>query len=204
MISNTEYQLRNTRNLVTAIITCWFFLVVFGAKTNFLSNLYMPLIALIVASTIAIPVTWYFYSQNLRLYMIKLGHRNIILMHSWRIPAAILFFWYGYLGELPNLFWILAGVGDFIAGSMAVWFFYKPESHQSYKFFHRFGFADFIIAVGTGLTFTLMQDEKMGLITKLPMALIPLFGVGISGASHIMAFDMLKKKVGFKKKVETK
>jgi hypothetical protein len=65
-----------------------------------------------------------------------------------------------------------------------------------YRSFHRFGFADFVVAVGTGLTFTLLQDPLMALITTLPFALIPLFGVGISGASHLMAFDMLRRHTG--------
>jgi hypothetical protein len=33
------------------------------------------------------------------------------------------------------------------------------------------------------------------------MALIPLYGVGISGASHIMAFDLLRRHVGIEHKV---
>ena len=61
---------------------------------------------------------------------------------------------------------------------------------------HRFGFVDFVIAVGTGLTFTLLLDPRMELIATLPFALIPLFGVGISGASHIVAFDMLRRQAG--------
>jgi len=56
-----------------------------------------------------------------------------------------------------------------------------------------FGFADFICAVGTGLTFTLIGDPLMATLTTLPMALIPLFGVGISGASHIVALNALRR-----------
>jgi hypothetical protein len=52
-------------------------------------------------------------------------------------------------------------------------------------------------AEGTGLTFTLLLDFRMAPIATLPLALIPLFGVGISGASHLMAFDMLRRGVGF-------
>jgi hypothetical protein len=36
----------------------------------------------------------------------------------------------------------------------------------------------------------------MAPIAILPLALIPLFGVGISGATHLMAFDMLRRGVG--------
>ena len=122
-----------------------------------------------------------------------------MLMHAWRIPAALLFFWYGFQEKLPPLFWVLAGTGDLIAGSYAVYLAFKPETVERYRSFHRFGFADFIVAVGTGLTYTLLQDPKMALVTVLPMALIPLFGVGISGATHLIAFDMLRRGSGMQR-----
>lgn len=48
------------------------------------------------------------------------------------------------------------------------------------------------MAVGTGLVFTLLNDSRMATIRELPMVLIPLFGVGISGASHLIAFSLLR------------
>ena len=65
-----------------------------------------------------------------------------------------------------------------------------------YWVFHLFGFADFVVAVGTGLTYFLLNDPRMSGIQTLPMALIPFYGVGISGASHIMAFDLLRRRPG--------
>jgi hypothetical protein len=53
---------------------------------------------------------------------------------------------------------------------------------------------DFIIAVGTGLTFSLLQISMMNTIATYPVALIPLFGVPISGVSHIMALDLLARR----------
>lgn len=52
------------------------------------------------------------------------------------------------------------------------------------------------VTVGTGLTFTLLQDPRMALVTVLPMALIPLPGVGISGTTHLIAFDYLRRRQG--------
>ncbi len=52
------------------------------------------------------------------------------------------------------------------------------------------------MAIGTGLIFFLLNDPRMSGIQTLPMALIPLYGVGISGASHIMAFDLLRRGPG--------
>ena len=92
-------------------------------------------------------------------------------MHVWRVPAAMLFFYYGLRGELPALFWILAGVGDLMAGSLAATLLWRPHSVALYRRIHVFGFIDFVVAVGTGLTFTLLQDPRMTLLTTLPMHL---------------------------------
>lgn len=70
------------------------------------------------------------------------------------------------------------------------------KTRGRYLVFHLFGFADFVVAVGTGLTLFLQNDPLMAGIQTLPMALIPFFGVGVSGASHLMAFDLLRRGAG--------
>ncbi len=191
-----HYNDRRLILLLWATAATWLAAVVIAAETGLLPRLYQPLIAAIVAATIVLPTLWYFTSVNLRRVVEGIGHRRIMILHAWRVPAALMFFWYGTQGLLPPLFWILAGVGDLIAGSYAIYLAFKPEKAARYLSFHRFGFADFVIAVGTGLTFTLLQDPRMAPIAILPLALIPLFGVGISGATHLMAFDMLRRGVG--------
>lgn len=183
---------------IIGVLVLWLAAVIFGAASGYLAKLYMPFVALIVAATIVAPTVWYFASPRFRTVVEDVGHYRIMLFHIWRIPAALLFFWYGFQGLLPSAFWILAGTGDLIAGSYALYLAVRPESSKTYWSFHRFGFADFLVAVGTGLTFTLLQDPRMGPIASLPLALIPLFGVGVSGASHLMAFDMLRRGVGFR------
>ena len=85
----------------------------------------------------------------------------------------------------------MAGMGDLLASLFAATLLWRPRSAANYRDAHVFGFTDFVVAVGTGLTFTLLQDPRMALLTTLPMALIPLFGVGLSGASHIVALSWL-------------
>lgn len=189
---------RFTMLAVIAMLLVWATAVVVAAQSGFLATLYQPLIGGIVALTIIVPTLLYFASSAMREMMDAVGHRRIIQFHIWRIPAALLFFWYGAQGQLPPLFWILAGVGDLIAGLFALFAVTRPEEPARYLRFHLFGFADFVVAVGTGLTFTLLEDVRMQPVAALPMALVPLFGVGISGATHLMAFDMLRRGAGFR------
>lgn len=180
------------------ILAVWALAVVASAQSGVLASLYPPLIGAIVATTIVLPTLIYFASQGLKDFADGVGHRPLLAFHTWRIPAALLFFWYGANGALPPAFWVLAGVGDLIAGGWAAWLLSRPESEARYRAFHIFGFADFVLAVGAGLTFTLLQDPRMAPIASLPLALIPLFGVGISGVTHLVAFDMLRRGTGLK------
>lgn len=71
-----------------------------------------------------------------------------------------------------------------------------PKTRNRYLVFHIFGFADFVVAVGTGLILFLLNDPRMIGIQTLPMALILFYGVGILGASYIMAIDPLHRGIG--------
>jgi hypothetical protein len=198
-LSPAQARLSLTASAIGAVVAAWFAAVLVAAGSGALAQLDRPLIAALVAVSIIMPVAWYFSSPSLRALVETVGHRRIALFHAWRVPAALLFFWYGAQGALPPAFWILAGVGDLIAGVYALRVASGPESLERYRGFHRFGFADFVVAVGTGLLFTLLDDPRMATIAVLPMAVIPLFGVGLSGATHLMAFDMLRRRVGLRR-----
>ena len=72
-------------------------------------------------------------------------------------------------------------------------FFLGKQSIQKDIAFHLYGQLDFILAVGAGLTFTVLQVPLMENIAPFPIVLIPLFGVSLTGASSIMAIDALIK-----------
>ena len=172
----------------------WLMAVVAAERSGVLAELgrrFMPGYALLVALGIALPTLAYFSLARVRRAVDGIGLHAITLMHAWRIPAALMFFHVGLQGQLPTLFWVLAGVGDLLAGAYALTVAGRPRTREHYRRIHVFGFADFVVAVGTGLTFTLLGDPRMALLTTLPMALIPLFGVGLSGASHIIALRTL-------------
>jgi len=182
--------------LPTALLT-WLIAVVWaslGGALGALAQAFMPAYAALVALGIATPLVAYFTFQPVRRAVDSVGLRWLTLMHVWRIPAALVFFWYGALGELPSLFWVLAGVGDFLAGCFAATLWWRAATPERLRRIHVFGLIDFVVAVGTGLTFTLIGDPRMALLTTLPMALIPLFGVGLSGASHIVALNALDRR----------
>lgn len=156
-----------------------------------------PGIAALVVVGVAAPTFLYFRVRAFQIFMEDYGLRALTLLHAWRIGAALLFFHYGAQGLLPERFVLHAAWGDLIAGAAALLVVMLPFSRGRYFAMHVFGMADFLLAVGTGLYFTLVAPQEMDAIRELPLALIPLFGVGISGATHIIAFDLLRRRRGY-------
>lgn len=154
----------------------------------------MPAYALLVALGIALPLLAWWTSPVVRSLVLALGVRRLTLFHAWRIPAALVFLEAGLHGRLPPLFWILAGTGDLLRGLFALTVWRGPREPDRYRWIHLFGFADFVVAVGTGLAFILLGDPPMATLTTMPMALIPLFGVGLSSASHVVALTLLAQR----------
>lgn len=169
----------------------WAVTVAWTAISGSLARLHPPLIAALVAAGIALPTLAYFGSPMLQSLAARVGLARLTALHLWRVPAALAFYAYGLAGELPPLFWIVAGTGDLIAGLYAAGALRQAPTRQYFLRFHRFGFADFVVAVGLGLSYTLLQDPRMAPIAQWPMALIPLFGVGLSGTAHLIAFHQL-------------
>lgn len=178
------------------VLTVWGAAVAAAAHAGVYGRVAPVFLAGIIALGIVVPILVYGMSAGLRRYIERIGLRGLTAFHIWRIAAALVFFWYGANDWVPKSFVLNAGVGDLIAGLMALAVTVLPKSRNRYLVFHLFGFADFVVAVGTGLTLFVLNDPRMSGIQTLPMALIPLFGVGISGASHLMAFDLLRRGVG--------
>lgn len=93
--------------------------------------------------------------------------RWLALFHVWRVPAGLAFLWYGAQGEIPGLFAKLAGWGDVAVGVLAVGAVaISPRctartARWGYIAFHSFGMLDFVVAVGTGLPFSVVGNPPM-------------------------------------------
>jgi hypothetical protein len=198
MDQEIEIRKRRGTRVLLSVLAIWGLAVAVAAETGVYRAVTPLLLAPVIALGIVVPVVVYAISDGFRAYIEAIGLRSLTAFHVWRIAAALVFFWYGAHNLLPETFVRNAAWGDLVAGLLALGVILLPESRNRYLAFHIVGFADFVVAVGTGLTLFLLNDPRMSAIETLPMALIPLYGVGISGASHIMAFDLLRRRLGIK------
>ncbi|MBD2840714.1 permease [Erythrobacter rubeus] len=168
-------------------------LVTYLAAIGFFASIDVRFFAATVVATMAALTISYFTVPSIRAFVERLGPYGLATFHIWRIGAALGFLYYGSQGWLPDIFVSLAGWGDMLAGVLAAIVIILPRSPRLVAGMHIIGFADFIVAVGTGLTLQLLAVPAMANIALLPIALIPLVGVPLSGASHIAAFHLIWK-----------
>ena len=158
-----------------------------GTFSAMSTNVFAAVIAL---ATIGLSLS-YFLVPGIRRLAEALGPYGLASFHVWRVLAALTFLSYGAQGLLPMTFVNLAGWGDMLAGVLAALVFLLPRNPKTIAGFHVIGFADFIVAVGTGLVLNAIDPTAMAHIQLLPVALIPLVGVPLSGATHIAALHMI-------------
>ncbi len=189
-----DLQFRFTEKRVITI-TFLYALLLFGlGSAGLIAQLPGIAFGIIVTLVFILLCTFYVKNHHFRKYMRSFSIESLTFIHLWRIIAAVLFIQYGVQQQLPQMFAVLAGYGDLIAGLMVPFVLYFRHKRSAFWIFNIIGFADFIVAVGTGLTFTFLGTSEMENIRLLPLALIPLFGVPISGLTHIVMFDKLRGK----------
>ncbi|ABW28126.1 hypothetical protein [Acaryochloris marina] len=171
----------------------WGSTVAIAGSLNWFTLLPLPSLSILVVVSLAMLLLLYYTIPAIYTYLASLNPRHLILFHLWRIGAGITFLYYGSQALLPRQFVINAGYGDLAVGLLVPLILIGQPSLQKYLVFHLLGQIDFAIAVGTGLTFTVLQVPLMENIATFPIVLIPLFGVPVTGASSIVAIDTLLK-----------
>jgi hypothetical protein len=66
-----------------------------------------------------------------------------------------------------------------------------PKSRAAHLAVNAFGAADLALAITTGLRLVLREEPAIRNVASFPIALIPLYGVGLTGCAHVIAFDLL-------------
>ncbi len=185
-------QLDATKREVLTSLGTWGAAVAAASASGLLAKLPPRLVAPLIIGGIALPTIAYARSPKLKALARDVGIHKLSLFHTWRVVGTAAFLFYGSKGALPPTFVRNAAWGDFATSVLAGALIALPRRRSTYVAFHLFGLSDFVAALATGLGLTLRGDARMRTIATFPLALIPLFGVGLSGAAHLIAFDLLR------------
>lgn len=188
-METTIDQNNNMESRVVTAVVIWGLASFFLGYYHTFANLPMPFFGLTVIAIQVTLILLYFYVKWFREFADHIPLKSIALFHSWRIFAGWIFI--VNTGALSQTFINNAAYGDIIAGflGLSVWIF--GQTKRNYLIFNVLGMIDFVLAVGTGLTLTILGDGQMAKIIQLPMIMIPLFGVPLSGISHIISLNRL-------------
>ena len=176
---------------VVATLTVWLLAVLGLGWLGAFGRMHNAAVGVIAVAELLGIVAFYYLNPSFRAYVRSISFKHLTIFNVWRFPAGALFLYYGAQGLLPPLFVQNAAWGDILAACLVPVVLMLPEGRSKYLWFQVTGFADFILAVGTGLTLNLLDTPTMSNIAELPVCLIPLFGVPITGAVHIMMLDRL-------------
>ena len=177
-------------------LALWAALVTAGAALGLFRALPTPLVPVPVVVGLGGLLLAYRLSRPFRSWVETADLRALTLFHAWRIPAGVAFLVLGAQGAVPPLFAMLAGWGDVLAGLLALgaplWHG-RSRSRRWYTAFHLFGMADFVVAVGTGLAYSVTGEPLMDAVKVLPLAVVVGFGVPVTGAFGLMTLDRLRR-----------
>lgn len=182
---------KTTERWFALVLTLWAAIVSIAGYFNLFVKLPLPSVGILATLGITFPVIIYYRSMAFQGYIRSLDPLHLTLFHVWRILAGFTFLYYGSQNLLPQQFVTNAGYGDLIVGFLVPLVLIAKPSRNKYVAFHIFSLLDFVGAVGTGLTFTILQVPLMENIATFPLVLIPLYGVCITGALSWMALDTL-------------
>lgn len=158
---------------------------------NIFSLIPRPLFGVLIASILLVLIIIYQSKPSFRTFSDSIPLKGIALFHVWRIFAGWIFI--SYTGRLSEAFINNAAYGDIISGILAAAVFVFGRTKLSYYIFNIIGSLDFIIAVGTGVFLTITGNNEMVQIIQLPLIMIPLFGVPLSGFTHFISLKRLFK-----------
>jgi hypothetical protein len=178
-----------SESIMMVSLIAWGVLSFLAGYTHFFAAFPKPIFGFTVVGIMLVLISLYFLNDPFKSYADQIPLSAIALFHSWRIFAGWLFL--AHAGVLSQTFINNAAYGDIIAGFLGLSVFVFGHTKRNYLIFNVLGMLDFVIAVGTGLTLTILGDAEMGKIIELPLIMIPLFGVPLSGITHIISLNRL-------------
>ena len=181
-------SLERAERWFVAVLAVWVGGAFLVASSNTLSAFPPIILAPVVAVETFAALAFYFWNDRFRSYIASIDLKHLTIFHLWRLLAGFTFVAYGNRHILPWTFVRNAGYGDIVVGVLVPAILLLPSGAGKYLTFHIIGLADFLLAVGTGTVLT--RDPLMANLISYPVILIPLVGVPLSGALHVMALDI--------------
>jgi len=190
-----EKTLERVERWFVVVLTFWAACAFVAAASGAISKVPRLVLGPLLLTETIIPILIYYLSRTFRAYIASIDLKHLTIFHLWRLLAGFTFVSYGMRHLLPETFVHNAGFGDILVGILVPVILILPNGIRKYIVFHVIGLLDFILALGTGITLTASREPLIENLTTFPIIMIPLLGVPVSGALHVMAIDVAMRKL---------
>jgi len=179
--------------ITVGLIAAWFgFALTASALHLFQTDPSRPPVALGLAVLIPIGafLLWFSRAAGFRAFALSLNPRTLTFVQSWRIAGFTFLVLYA-AGMLPGGFALPAGWGDIAIGVTAplVASKFATSSHRRvFLLWQILGIVDLVMAIALGTLARLISPHGVptGVMTVLPMSLIPTFAVPLLIILHLI------------------
>ena len=184
---------------VTAgLIAVWFVFALSASALHVFKTDLLP-VALGLAVTIPIVafVLWFATSAAFRQFALSLNPRTLTFVQSWRVAGFTFLVLYA-AGILPGVFALPAGLGDIAIGATAPLVAIKLGNfnhRRGFIFWQILGISDLVMAVTLGTIARLISPDGVGtgVMTVLPLSLIPTFAVPLLIMLHVICIAQARQ-----------
>lgn len=192
-VTNSVTNNASYGRLTGGLIAVWFIFALSASALHlFKTDPDVPPLAMGLAVLIPLVVflVWFATSAGFREFALSLNPGVLTFVQSWRI-AGLAFLALYTVGLLPGVFALPAGWGDIAIGATAPLAALKLANfsrRRSFIFWQILGIFDLVTAVTVGTTARWISRNEVGtgLMTVLPLSLIPTFAVPLFMILHII------------------
>ena len=184
---------------VTAgLIAVWF---VFALSASALHVFKTDLLPVALGLAVTIPIVafllWFATSAAFRQFALSLNPRTLTFVQSWRVAGFTFLVLYA-AGILPGVFALPAGLGDIAIGATAPLVAIKLGNfnhRRGFIFWQILGISDLVMAVTLGTIARLTSPDGVGtgVMTVLPLSLIPTFAVPLLIMLHVLCIAQARQ-----------
>jgi len=186
------------RRVTACLIAVWFvFALSASALHVFKTNLLPVALGLAVTIPIVAFLLWFATSAAFRQFALSLNPRTLTFVQSWRIAGFTFLVLYA-AGILPGVFALPAGGGDIAIGATAPLIAVKLANfnhRRGFIFWQILGISDLVMAVTLGTIARLISPDGVGtgVMTVLPLSLIPTFAVPLLIMLHVICIAQARQ-----------
>ena len=198
--TNSVMNNANYGRLTGGLIAAWFIFALSASALHlFKTDPDVPPLAMGLAVLVPLVVflVWFATSAGFRQFALSLNPGVLTFVQSWRI-AGLAFLALYTVGLLPGVFALPAGWGDIAIGATAPLAALKLANfsrRRGFIFWQILGIFDLVTAVTVGTTARWISPNEVGtgLMTVLPLSLIPTFAVPLFMMLHVICIAQARQ-----------